>query len=162
MIYHLIVAVPDNFDIEYHLKMRELANIPHTDELDFYPGDAVGSIWESRDYKMDVEMLRQIASSIASSEVTTLMSHRPEMFEKIAEIFNDLGLALHYKKDQNSAVVVTRNDGVTKSPKRFLFTCVNVLRIFENKQWKKTLEHVVELEDYYPPQEVIKEIRAAQ
>lgn len=159
MIYHLIVAVPSNFDIEYHLKLRELANIPDTDEIEFYTGDV---IHPDNKYKMNVELLKQMAKSIAVSKVSTFMGHRPEMFEKLAEIFNDLGLVIHYKKDHQAGVVTLRRESdTTNSPNRFFFTCVNVLRVFEDEQWQDTLQNVTNLEDYYPPDEVIQQIRAA-
>jgi len=163
MIYHLVVAIPPNFDINYHLKLRELANIPDTDEIEFDVGDAATE--PDFKYEMNVEFLRQIAISIATSTVTTLMSKKPEMFEKIAEIFNDLGLVLHYKKDYNAAVMTTRKSDRKDEldnhiNRRFLFTCVNVLNIIDNKNWVEVLTNVVNLEDYYPPNEVIQEIRA--
>jgi len=159
MIFTLVCAVPSQFDLKHHLSMREMANIPGpTDEEYHYYGDAIPF---DLDYKMDVELLEALAGTIARSKVSVLTNRRPEMLRKICNIFKELGLVIHLRWDPNMAAVTTRmerRDPIGHDSTMYMLMAVNVLHINGNKElWEGVLKNVVELEDYYPPKDVMKQ-----
>lgn len=156
MIFTLVCAVPSNFDLTYHLSLREMANIANpSDEEGMYFGDAIS---HDDEYKMDVELLKALAGTIAKSRVSVLTNKRPEMFYKLCTIFKDLGLVIHRRWDPNMAVVTTRRENESHHDARmFMLMAVNVLAIHEDEKWNQVLENVVKLEEYYPPDEVMKQ-----
>jgi len=157
MIFTLVCAVPSNFDLTYHLSLREMANIASPDDEHNYFGDAVNY---DHKYKMNVELLQALAGTIARSKVSVLTNRRPEMFKKLCDIFKDLGLVIHRRWDPNMAATTTRMENEQqfgRDSRLYMLMAVNVLAINEDEeQWKKVLENIIKLEDYYPPEEVMK------
>jgi transposase len=164
MIYFIITAIPNDFNITDYFTFRELANIPDEDEVELGFDDPVvyNDAWEKQKerklskYVMDKDLLVSIGQSIARSKATSLTSSRQEMFEKAISILEELGLVIYKRIDKNCGIVSTRQSMKTIS---HMFICVNVLPITSGKNWESTLKKIIELEEYHAPPEILEEMK---